>query len=170
MDEPFAALDEFTRHALQDDLRRLWASAGCSVVFVTHSIYEAAYLARRIVVMSPRPGRIVDEIASTLDETGDRRLDPAYAALVAEVDRQPAPRACRISSRRAAFGLLALLVWEALVRGVRRAALYAARAGRDRRRVPGRPGAAARLARLDAAGHRGGAGRRAACWPSARPG
>ncbi|GAC1338185.1 MAG: ABC transporter ATP-binding protein [Acetobacteraceae bacterium] len=85
MDEPFAALDEFTRHALQDDVRRLWASAGCSVVFVTHSIYEAAYLARRIVIMSPRPGRIVREIRSTLADAGDRRLDPAYAALVAEV-------------------------------------------------------------------------------------
>jgi NitT/TauT family transport system ATP-binding protein len=85
MDEPFAALDEFTRHALQEDLRRLWASAGCSVVFVTHSIYEAAYLARRIVLMSPRPGRIVREIASPLGDTGERRLDPAYAALVSEV-------------------------------------------------------------------------------------
>ncbi len=87
MDEPFAALDEFTRHALQADLRQLWASAGCSVVFVTHSIYEAAYLARRIVVMSPRPGRIVAEIGSVLGETGDRRLDPAYAALVANITR-----------------------------------------------------------------------------------
>jgi NitT/TauT family transport system ATP-binding protein len=87
MDEPFAALDEFTRHALQDDLRRLWASAGCSIVFVTHSIYEAAYLARRIVVMSPRPGRIAAEIGSDLREEGDRRLDPAYAALVGEVTK-----------------------------------------------------------------------------------
>jgi len=85
MDEPFAALDEFTRHGLQDDLRRLWASAGCSIVFVTHSIYEAAYLARRIVLMSPRPGRIVREITSGLSQTGDIRLDPAYAALVAEI-------------------------------------------------------------------------------------
>jgi NitT/TauT family transport system ATP-binding protein len=85
MDEPFAALDEFTRHGLQDDLRRLWASAGCSIVFVTHSIYEAAYLARRIVLMSPRPGRILREIASPLREAGDIRLDPAYAALVAEI-------------------------------------------------------------------------------------
>ncbi len=49
MDEPFAALDEFTRHALQDDLRLLSAELGCTTVFVTHSIYEAAYLARRIV-------------------------------------------------------------------------------------------------------------------------
>ena len=85
MDEPFAALDEFTRHALQDDLRRLWESVGCSIVFVTHSIYEAAYLARRIVIMSPRPGRIAAEIESDLGDVGDRRLDPAYAALVARV-------------------------------------------------------------------------------------
>jgi NitT/TauT family transport system ATP-binding protein len=87
MDEPFAALDEFTRHALQDDLRSLWESAGCSVVFVTHSIYEAAYLARRIVVMSPRPGRIATEITSELSRSGDRRLDPDYAALVATITR-----------------------------------------------------------------------------------
>jgi NitT/TauT family transport system ATP-binding protein len=85
MDEPFAALDEFTRHALQADLRQLWASLGCSIVFVTHSIYEAAYLATRIVLMSPRPGRIVREIRSSLSESADRRLDPAYAALVAEI-------------------------------------------------------------------------------------
>ena len=58
IDEPFAALDEFTRHGLQDDLRLLWQTDRSSVLFVTHSIYEAAYLARRIVIMSPRPGRI----------------------------------------------------------------------------------------------------------------
>ena len=85
MDEPFAALDEFTRHGLQDDLRGLWRSARCSVVFVTHSIYEAAYLARRIVILSPRPGRIAAEIVSGLGEQPDRRLQPAYAALVAEI-------------------------------------------------------------------------------------
>ncbi len=100
MDEPFAALDEFTRHALQEDLLALWRDAGCSVVFVTHSIYEAAFLARRIVLMSPRPGRIVDIIESPLQPdplqpgplqpgpltpATDRRQDPAYAALVARV-------------------------------------------------------------------------------------
>jgi NitT/TauT family transport system ATP-binding protein len=85
MDEPFAALDEFTRHALQEDLLALQAEAGCSVIFVTHSIYEAAFLARRIVLMSPRPGRIVQEIPSGLETVRDRRLDPAYAALVAEI-------------------------------------------------------------------------------------
>jgi NitT/TauT family transport system ATP-binding protein len=85
MDEPFAALDEFTRHRLQEDLVALWRDIGCTVVFVTHSIYEAAFLARRIVLMTPRPGRIGQEIASDLPQTAATRLDPAYAALVAAV-------------------------------------------------------------------------------------
>ena len=87
MDEPFAALDEFTRHRLQEDLLSLWRDIGCTVVFVTHSIYEAAFLARRIVLMTPRPGRIAREIASPLAPGAETRLDPAYAALVAEVSR-----------------------------------------------------------------------------------
>jgi NitT/TauT family transport system ATP-binding protein len=88
MDEPFAALDEFTRHKLQADLLAVWRHAGCTVVFVTHSIYEAAFLARRIVLMTPRPGRIDREITSQLTAAGpETRLDPAYAALVAEIGR-----------------------------------------------------------------------------------
>jgi NitT/TauT family transport system ATP-binding protein len=87
MDEPFAALDEFTRHRLQTDLLDLWQSLGCTVVFVTHSIYEAAFLAQRIVLMTPRPGRIATELASPLAQGPERRLDPAYAALVAAVTR-----------------------------------------------------------------------------------
>jgi NitT/TauT family transport system ATP-binding protein len=87
MDEPFAALDEFTRHTLQADLLSVWGSARCTVVFVTHSIYEAAFLARRIVLMTPRPGRIDREIVSDLPPGPGTRQDPAYAALVAEISR-----------------------------------------------------------------------------------
>lgn len=88
MDEPFAALDEFTRHRLQEDLLNLWRDIGCTIVFVTHSIYEAAFLARRIVLMTPRPGRIGREMDSPLPRSADTRLDPAYAALVAAVSRE----------------------------------------------------------------------------------
>jgi NitT/TauT family transport system ATP-binding protein len=88
MDEPFAALDEFTRHSLQENLLSLWQDLGCTVVFVTHSIYEAAFLARRIVLMTPGPGHIDHEIASPLRPGREARLDPAYAALVAQVTRE----------------------------------------------------------------------------------
>ncbi|MDE2005925.1 MAG: ABC transporter ATP-binding protein [Rhodospirillales bacterium] len=85
MDEPFAALDEFTRHRLQQDLRALWRAAGCTIVFVTHSIYVACVLARRIVLMTPRPGRIAREITADLPENAERRTGADYMALVARV-------------------------------------------------------------------------------------
>jgi NitT/TauT family transport system ATP-binding protein len=73
MDEPFGALDEITRDHLNDQLLRLWERTGKTVVFVTHSISEAVFLSNRIVVMSPRPGRILEVINSDLP--ADRRLD-----------------------------------------------------------------------------------------------
>lgn len=58
MDEPFAALDEITRQKLNDDVLRLWKETGITVIFVTHSVFESAYLSNRIVVMKARPGRV----------------------------------------------------------------------------------------------------------------
>jgi NitT/TauT family transport system ATP-binding protein len=83
MDEPFAALDEFTRHRLQDEVLALSADVGAACVFVTHSIYEAAFLATRVVVMSPRPGRIA--AVFTYDAPAGDRLGPVFMARVAEL-------------------------------------------------------------------------------------
>ena len=85
MDEPFAALDEFTRHRLQDDLLALWRRTGKTVVFVTHSIYEAAYLANRIMIMTPRPGRIAATLTPDLPEGPGRRDSAGYHRLVARI-------------------------------------------------------------------------------------
>jgi len=63
MDEPFAALDEITRFRLNNDLLALWQSLRKTVVFVTHSVFESVYLSQRIVVMTPRPGRVFTELA-----------------------------------------------------------------------------------------------------------
>jgi NitT/TauT family transport system ATP-binding protein len=66
MDEPFGALDEIVRDHLNEQLLQLWARTEKTIAFVTHSIPEAVYLSTKIVVMSPRPGRISDVIESTL--------------------------------------------------------------------------------------------------------
>jgi NitT/TauT family transport system ATP-binding protein len=73
MDEPFAALDEPTRQALNDDLLKLWKEDELTVIFVTHSVYESTFLSTRVVVMTPRPGRIASTIA--LDFPADRAED-----------------------------------------------------------------------------------------------
>lgn len=62
MDEPFGALDEFTRHKLDSDIRKLWSESDLTVVFVTHSIYEAVYLSSRVIVMGARPGRVIADL------------------------------------------------------------------------------------------------------------
>ncbi len=64
MDEPFAALDEFTRAKINDDLLTLWQDQGFTALFVTHSVFESVYLSQRILVLSGRPGRLVADIAN----------------------------------------------------------------------------------------------------------
>src|SRR6267378_393684 len=87
LDEPFAALDEITRMALNDDLLRLWDSRRPTLVFVTHSVFEAVYLSTRIAVMTRRPGRIVGDLPVELPQPRDRmlRTSPHYAAICATV-------------------------------------------------------------------------------------
>lgn len=86
LDEPFGALDEITRTDLDDELRRIWLRTPMTVVLITHSISEAVYLADRVVVLAPRPGRIIDDfevgIAHT-DRSPDIRTGPDFAARVA---------------------------------------------------------------------------------------
>ena len=80
MDEPFGALDEIVRDHLNEQLLQLWARTGKTICFVTHSIPEAVYLSTRIVVMSPRPGRIADIIVSPLpkERPQDIRETPEF--------------------------------------------------------------------------------------------
>ncbi len=82
MDEPFAALDEITRHRLNADLLELWQRSGVTVVFVTHSVFESVFLSQRIAVMSARPGRLRAElsIAEPYPRRADFRTSPQYAA------------------------------------------------------------------------------------------
>ena len=81
MDEPFAALDEITRFKLNDDLLRLKEKIGCTVVFVTHSVFESVFLSDRIVVMAARPGRVIRELSvdAPYPRTEEFRTSADYA-------------------------------------------------------------------------------------------
>jgi NitT/TauT family transport system ATP-binding protein len=87
MDEPFAALDEITRHRLNDDLLRLRAESGVTVVFVTHSVFESVYLSSRVAVMAARPGRVAASLS--IEAPSPRppgfRTSAAFAELCREV-------------------------------------------------------------------------------------
>jgi NitT/TauT family transport system ATP-binding protein len=89
MDEPFAALDEITRHKLNDDLLRLWEAQRFTAIFVTHSVFESVYLSQRIVVMAARPGRVMADLAVDAPYPRDEhfRTSPEYGRL------------CRIASQ-----------------------------------------------------------------------
>lgn len=82
MDEPFAALDEITRHKLNTDLLALREKIGCTVIFVTHSVFESVFLSDRIVVMAARPGRVIEEVLVTAPYPRDEafRTSADYAA------------------------------------------------------------------------------------------
>jgi NitT/TauT family transport system ATP-binding protein len=82
LDEPFAALDEITRMALNDDLLRLWAERRPTILFVTHSVFESVFLSTRIAVMGARPGRIAHDFTVDVPQPRDRatRTSPEYGA------------------------------------------------------------------------------------------
>lgn len=86
MDEPFAALDEITRFRLNNDLLKLKAKIGCTVIFVTHSVFESVFLSDRIVVMAARPGRVIREVTvnAPYPRSEAFRTSGEYAALCRE--------------------------------------------------------------------------------------
>jgi NitT/TauT family transport system ATP-binding protein len=100
MDEPFAALDEITRFRLNNDLLELWRRARRTVVFVTHSVFESVYLSQRVMVMTPRPGRIAAQFAIEVPEPrGEEfRTSVGYVAHCRDVSNALA----RASASRAA--------------------------------------------------------------------
>ena len=87
MDEPFAALDEITRFKLNNDLLAVWQELHQTVIFVTHSVFESVFLSQRIVVMTPRPGRVFDEIVIDAPYPRDERFRTSaeYGALCRSV-------------------------------------------------------------------------------------
>jgi NitT/TauT family transport system ATP-binding protein len=88
LDEPFAALDEITRFALNDDLLQLWETRRPTVLFVTHSVFESVYLSTRIAVMSARPGHMVADLSVGLPHPrAGTRTTPAYGAICETVSR-----------------------------------------------------------------------------------
>ena len=110
MDEPFGALDEITRDRLNEELLRVWENTGATILFVTHSIYEAAFLGQQVLLMAARPGRvreIVDVAAADAARSSQMRETPQFVELAAHLRRvletllmtAPALDASRIAAR-----------------------------------------------------------------------
>jgi NitT/TauT family transport system ATP-binding protein len=95
MDEPFGALDEFTRQRLDSELLAMWAARELTIVFVTHSIVEAVFLSTRVVVMAAQPGRIVAdvEIDEPYPRSDDFRLKPSFAVHCRQLSQRVAEAA-----------------------------------------------------------------------------
>jgi NitT/TauT family transport system ATP-binding protein len=93
MDEPFAALDEITRFRLNNDLLALWRNLRKTIIFVTHSVFESVYLSQRVIVMTPRPGRLSAEFGiDTSEPRGeDFRTSAEYAGYCRKVSNALAP-------------------------------------------------------------------------------
>ena len=89
MDEPFGAVDALTRERLQEELRQLWLATGRTVIFITHGVDEAVLLGSRVLVMSPRPGRVVLDVdlgfARSTATNDEIRADPAFTAAAARI-------------------------------------------------------------------------------------
>lgn len=86
MDEPFSALDEHARHALQSEMRAIWKEFGMTVLFVTHSVSEAVFLANRVVVFTKRPARIaLDHVVDLGERDHSLRMSPEYLAQVKKI-------------------------------------------------------------------------------------
>lgn len=87
LDEPLAAVDELTRDVLQEELSTMWKQAGFTGVLVTHNVHEAVYMSNRVVVMSPRPGCILDviDVPFSFPREPELRASPEFARLTGEV-------------------------------------------------------------------------------------
>ena len=104
MDEPFGALDEITRDRLNEELRRVWKETGLTILFVTHSIHEAAYLGQRVLMLAANPGRVREIVPVDLPRPRRYRLQatPEFVRLRDHVTRVVRDEAAKAAATEAA--------------------------------------------------------------------